>query len=267
MDQATNIESPLFILFAAVIGMLLLALAVIFFFLVYQRRLTSQQNRIKNLELDYQKGLLQSILRAQETERKRIASDLHDSIGSTLSAIKLYVNQLKQSSTQTYFSELKQETSSLIDLTIDSIRLITQNLLPSSLEQFGLIAALEDLCKRINDIEFLEVNFFQSHDKRFEPHIEAALYRVVQELFNNTIKHAKASRIDLTITFEPDFLNLVYQDNGIGFNIGNWKEILQNSTGLGLKSIESRLNLLDAKLDFQSKPKEGTTIKIKVPIT
>jgi len=210
MDKATDLGTPVFFLFAAVIGMLILAVAIIFFFLIYQKRLSDQQEKIKTLEIEYQKELLKAILEAQESERKRIASDLHDSVGSNLSAIRLYLNQLKQEDQSDYFDNVKKETTGMIDLTIENVRSITRNLLPSSLEQFGLIAALEDLCRRINELDNLKVRFQCQEDRRLPPSAEIALYRVVQELINNTLKHAQAEHITVKVEMQDKFLNFHY---------------------------------------------------------
>lgn len=266
MGQTTALEPPVFMLFAGVIGMLILAISVIVFFLIYQKRLSGQQEAIRGLEVAYQKELLQSSLEAQESERKRIASDLHDSVGSTLSAIRLYLNQLKQESDPGYYQNLKQETTGLIDNAIANIRAITRNLLPPSLEQFGLIAALEDLCRRMNDLDFIEVEFQCPHEQRFSSQLEVAVYRVVQELLNNTLKHAAASRIRLQLQVQREMLKLIYEDNGQGFKTQSWKETVQHAKGLGLKSIESRLNFLNAGLEYQSEEGKGVRVNIEIPL-
>ncbi|MEM9921822.1 MAG: histidine kinase, partial [Bacteroidota bacterium] len=150
MDQPTE-NNIAFLMLFGIIGMLVLAVAVVLFFVFYQRRLLAQQDEMRQMELDYQKESLANILQGQEAERRRVAQELHDGIGALLSAAKLYVNRLDPQKPPKDIVFIRSETGNILDETIDNIRSITRDLMPTNLERFGLLAAVEDLCKRIND--------------------------------------------------------------------------------------------------------------------
>ena len=257
MDQATE-DSVALMMFFGIIGMLVLAVAIILFFVLYQRRLLAQQESIRTLELDHQRAVLESFIEAQEAERKRIAQDLHDGIGALLSASRMYINRLPSDGKPTKdIAFIKQETGGLIDETIDNIRSITRNLLPTSLERFGLIAATEDLCKRINELGEVQMNFHYTQDKRFDIQQEFTLYRIIQELTNNTLKYANASEVNIEIQIVESMLKLTYQDNGKGFDLQAWETNPQLQNGLGLRGIQARAEVLKTKFDLKSEINKG----------
>lgn len=262
MGETQSIDSSLTLILLGVIGMLLLSVAVIAFFIVYQKRLFAQQNKIVGMETAYQKDLLNASIQVQEAERKRIATDLHDGIGSQLSAIRLYMHQLKPETPIEVYTELKEESIQMIDSSIEQIRKITYNLLPTSLDRFGILQALEDLCKRIEKLNHLEIIFDYNEAYQFTKQQDLALYRIFQELINNTLKHAQASRVNIQFYFSPTHIKISYDDNGKG--LPEIKEIKPVS-GLGLKSIESRVNLLNGKMSIQSKKGNGFQFDLTVP--
>ncbi len=252
------------LLFAGVIGMLLLSVSVIVFYLIYTRRLLAQQQQISQLETDYQRELLNSTLEAQESERRRIAHDLHDSVGSLLSATKLFVGQLKQETPETEYRDLKEETKVIIDETIRNIRNITRNLLPTSLEKFGLIPAIRGIIKRINDLGTIEVSFKYDRERRFSPPIETAIFRVLQELMNNSLTHSGCSHIHIDLSNDEQFLLVQYADDGKGFHPHQFLEQSAPAHGLGLKSIQSRINAIHGVVHFHSAPNAGMAVRIQV---
>ncbi|MEL6867189.1 MAG: ATP-binding protein [Bacteroidota bacterium] len=255
-----------FLLFLGIIGMLLLAIAVVLFFLVYQRRLLAQQDQIREMELEYQKQSLDAIIQAQEAERKRIAQDLHDEVGSKLSATKLFVKRLSKDRELKEFDHLKTETVEVIDETIINIRSITRNLLPMSLDRFGLVAAVDDLCKRIRELALFEIDFQHNLEERLPAPKEFALYRILQELINNTTKHAAAKRVDISLSKVDQQLMLHYQDDGKGFDLNLAKKVNTDGSGLGLRSIESRVNWLEGEMDWSSSGQKGFALKIRMAI-
>lgn len=262
MGDTPTIDDSLSLILLGVIGMLLLAVAVVFFFVIYQRRLFAQQDKIRNLETEYQKDLLESSIKAQEIERKRVATELHDGVGSLLSAIRLYVLQLSPKQSPEDYQELLQETKTIVDTAITQTREISHDLLPTTLERFGLIQAMEDHCRRLEKLNDIEVSFTTDREYQFDEQQELALYRILQELSNNSLKHAQASRIDVSIAGSDNDIHFLYQDNGKGMD---QQEIKALSTGLGLKSIESRANLLRAKMKITSAIGKGFTFELLFP--
>lgn len=263
MGETDSIDSSLTLILLGVIGMLLLSVAIIVFFVVYQKRLFAQQDKMRGMEMAYQKDLLQSSIRAQEAERKRVATDLHDGLGSLLSAIRLYVLQLSPEQAEGEYNELLGETKSMVDTAIEQTREISHDLLPSTLERFGVIEAVEDHCKRIQKLTELEVQFSYDRDYQFNQEQNLALYRIIQELTSNTLKHAKASQINISFQTRSPHIKLGYEDNGKGFSPD---KIASIKGGLGLKSIESRVNLLQAEMSIQSTETGGFQFELLLPL-
>lgn len=265
MGQAEQVGLP-FLLVAGLVGMLLLAIAIVLFFVVYQKRLMTQQEKLLRLEFDYQKELLNSSIQTQEVERKRIASDLHDSVGSQLSATKLYLKQIKAGQTDQKTLQLKAEALGLIEETILNIRQITKNLLPLSLERFGLVAAIEDLVERYNELGPLQLQLEYNEDRRLAVDKETAVYRIIQELLNNTLKHAEAQKVQISLEFQQSALACRYRDDGIGFDHAGWQKESTPLQGLGLKSIESRSNFLNAQLQINTAKDQGMELILDIPL-
>lgn len=262
MDTPPEIDLSLVLV--GIIGMLLLAVALVVFFIIYQRRLLRQQNELRDKEREHQRLLLAAAVEVQENERRRIAGDLHDDIGSLLSAARLYLKQLDPNAKAEEHAEIKEETINIVGQIIQNTRRITHDLMPSELEKFGLSAAAEDLCDRLNKTGEIKVHFNSTLSQRLSAKREVALYRVIQELVNNTLKHAGADQINLEIGMQRDQFLLRYADDGKGFDTSITKQ--RGGAGLGLKNIESRISLIDGKLDFQSQPGQGLQVNIHLPL-
>lgn len=260
-----SLELTVSLLLVGIVTMLLLAVALIFFFVVYQKRLYGQQLESQRAREAHQRELLSAAVEIQENERRRIASDLHDDIGSLLSAARLYLRQLGTLATVEDNERIKQESLDIISKIIQNTRRITHDLLPSELEKFGLFAAAEDLCSRISRTGELFVNLVVVPSKqRFDPRKEVALYRVLQELISNTLKHADAKCIEVEYSWKKESLCFRYLDDGKGFD----PQIIstRGGTGLGLRNIESRISVIGGSLDYRTAPMEGLEVSIEVPI-
>lgn len=249
---------------AGTIGMLVLAMAVILFFLVYQRRLLAQQEKLQEVKTQQQKALLEASLQSQENERRRIAKDLHDEVGANLSTINLFTRQIEKFvEPASRVAHLVNQTKELIDATVVSVRTISKDLLPATLDCFGLIEAVQELCNRINLANEINVKFeSQTTEERMAPAQELALFRIIQELFNNTLKHAQASEIQLYIHYNSQTLKVVFQDNGVGFDIATVQNSQHSTLGVGLKNLESRAQILQATLTYNCPPEGGTQVNI-----
>ncbi len=232
-----------------IIGMVvifLLALSVIVFFIVYQRRLLAQQKERQKLEFDYQKELLKTSILSQEEERTRIAKELHDDVGAMLTTTKLYFGQITPTLPPDEFKDIVSKMKGFLNDMIYSVRHISQDLRPVVLEKLGLIEAIQSLAQTINDSGQIEMLFKNNTSKAILKSKELNLYRIIQELIANTLKHADASVINLELKHKNNSLIILYEDNGKG--IGN-KQLAHNK-GLGLKNIESRLSVLSGNINF-----------------
>ena len=246
-----------------IVGMVLLTVFIIIFFIVYNRRLLEQKFHIQKIEADHQKDLLDSSILSQEEERSRMAIELHDSVGGLLSATKLYVSNISQDVSSDQFDLYKSKALITLNENIEEIRNITSNLMPQSLEQLGVIAATRLLIQRLIDLKQIEVDFDVTSEKRFEAIREKALFRILQELVNNTIKHSNARKVSIAFHFDREELSLTYQDNGQGFDL---QQLESKGSGLGLKSIQSRAAFLNGKSEFQTAPGHGLTYTITIQL-
>ncbi|WP_045114864.1 sensor histidine kinase [Microscilla marina] len=246
------------------VGMLLLAMAVIVFFLVYQRRLLAQQEQLQQIKIEQQKALLEASLQTQENERRRIAKDLHDEVGANLSTINLFAKQIEKFvERESKAGKMVGKTKDLIATTITSVRTISKDLLPATLDRFGLVEAAKELCDRINQADAVLVNFeHQVTEERLSQPQELALFRIIQELFNNTLKHAQATQVNLFIHYTPKSLKIIFKDNGVGFDANALMQSKESTKGLGLKNLESRAQVLGASLNYTSPPEGGTQVNI-----
>lgn len=254
-----------FLVFFGVLGMSVLAVAIILFVLAYQKKFLGQQIEFQRLETQYQQDLLKSSIEAQERERKRIAQDLHDDIGALLSTVKLGFHLIKRQATpdSKQLNSIKS-TGDTLNEAISHVRQISKNLLPPTLEKFGLSNALEQLCNKMQVPETLEIEFKETGEYlRLPFEKELGLYRVVQELMNNIVKHAEASNVIVELKSRHDKILLSIHDDGKGFDHESAKQN-SKSGGLGLRNIDSRLSLIPAKLRYSKKIAKGSKAIIEV---
>lgn len=243
-------------------GTLVVVILVVFLFLfviIYQRRMIKNQVVLRQLQDEKQIDLLNAVFETQETERRRLAEDLHDSVGQVLSAIKLNLHRLDKIIESDVPKNLLSDTRKLTDECIQEIRNIIHNVLPPVLTDFGLIEALQALCERLEYNTGIKITFTKNlPEERFSPEIEVTLYRIAQELFGNASKHSGATAIQLVLTKENGSLMMSFSDNGVGFDMHNVKH------GFGLKNLESRAQFINGKIQTYTKPQNGTLTTIKV---
>ncbi|GAB4039240.1 tetratricopeptide repeat-containing sensor histidine kinase [Spirosoma gilvum] len=253
-----------FILVGCLLGFILLGYVLI----RNRRRMEVQQQllqsqRIYELEQERQITAANALLQGQEAERSRLARDLHDSIGSMLSSIKYSLYSIKQTTvltpeTDTSFSD----SLKLLDSTIDELRRVSRDLMPESLREFGLVSAVSDICHSLSDKNHRHIQFQAiGLDKRLPAAIEVTVFRLFQELINNVLKHAQASLVIVQLIRNKNHVQLVVEDNGIGFDLAAPR------TGLGLRSIQDRVNYLRGTLDLQTAPNKGTSLTIDFKVS
>lgn len=248
------------LLLGGVLALLTMSIGVVIFFAIYQRRIFAQQQQREAEEKAYQKELLIAAVEVQESERRRIAGDLHDEIGSLLTATRLYLRQLDPTADTKRVIDIKEQSLAIIDEMIQSTRRISHDLLPPSLEKFGFQAAAEDLCEMVDRSDGIMATFTTPTEERMSPKVELALYRVLQELISNTLKHAAATTLDVVFDRQPDNFHFVYREDGRGYDPATI-----SSGGLGLRNIESRIALVGGTLDSASHPGGGLTVTITLP--
>lgn len=219
-----------------------------------------QQGQIKFLERQQQVVSLQSMVNGQETERTRIAKDLHDGLGGLFSTVKMYFSTLQHEQDVLKNNALFSKSYELIDTASEEIRRIAHNMMPEVLMKLGLVHALQDMCSNISAGKLLQAKL-QSYgmDKRLNASTEIMLYRIVQELLNNIIKHAQATEAIVQFNRESERLTVTVEDNGRGFNLQQAGE----KNNAGLETIKSRVFYLNGNISIDSQQEVGTTVMME----
>jgi signal transduction histidine kinase len=227
-------------------------------YLGYWLRMSAIRRKQRYLELInlHQQKLIDSEIRTQERERKRIATDLHDGIGASLSSIKMQLADAMSVEDEKGSVKGKEINDNLNDV-IDDIKRIVYDLHPPGLERYGLQAGLKTLVDRLNKAGDVNVIFDYYGKREVVQSVSITIFRILQELINNTLKHARASEIRIHINEFEDEINIMYEDNGIGM-VGS------RFTGLGMHSIESRVRSLNGRMSWESNHK-GTFYNFDVP--
>ncbi|MEZ7507149.1 sensor histidine kinase [Flavobacterium sp. Arc2] len=236
---------------------IILAVVLIMFFYYSRKKIIQKEFEKKDLEILHQKEQLRAVIITQEEERKRIAQDLHDDISSKLNIVSLNSHLLKTPNLTD--KETLEITGNIIELTakaLENTRRIAHDLLPPVLDKFGLHAGVEELCSEFNSSQAVEVNYqnnlvFDEVDKERHLHV----FRILQELMNNSLRHGKASKISISFEENEKGQCCRYTDNGVGFDLSDKK----NQNGLGMKNIESRVDFLNATLMVDSSIGKGFT--------
>jgi signal transduction histidine kinase len=248
------------IVLSLAIILILLVVSILGFYIYRISQKSKNSRKIAVLE----KERFKAVIEAQEMERKRIAGDLHDSLGQMLSLSKLQLSEIIDSSlilTPEHEKMLVRSTQ-IIDEACQEVRNISHNLMPGPLIRLGLTSAVKDLVRKINSSKKIQVSFSSNLDTdRLDEKVEISVYRIIQEILNNTLKHAKASQIGISLNIQDErTLVLMIADNGIGFDTGK----IIKSSGIGWKNIYSRLEIINGFMNVNSIKNQGTNIEIKV---
>jgi PAS domain S-box-containing protein len=206
--------------------------------------------------------LLNTIINTEEKERMRIAQDLHDGLGPQLSTIKLYIQTYLSSKNDELRSKLKKQMLNGIEDALKQVSVISNNLSPHVLNDFGLVVAIDKVIERYEQITKEKFSFDYYIQQALKIEIQITIYRIITELINNTVKHAKAKNIVIEILQVNDMIRMVYKDDGKGFNMGKMKG---GKSGMGLFNIENRLKSFDGTIQFSSEVKKGVQYHIEIP--
>jgi two-component system NarL family sensor kinase len=264
--QLAEINIP-WVLIAGTAGMLLLVFAIILFVVMHQRKVITYQLELKKVNEEQQSKLMLAAIESEETERKRISSELHDDVGALLSAVKLYLNQIQPSNLKDESKvEPLNESKALLNDTVQTVRNLSANLQPATIKDFGLLGTLQNFCDKLSHSSGLKISIdVQGDISRFQPDHELAVYRILQELTNNIIKHADAQCIRFALLQKSNnLLQIFIEHNGNGLSQEEFDEKLYKMQGLGLKNIQNRLNILKGNIHFHKG--ELNTISLQIPV-
>ena len=213
---------------------------------------------------EQEKQRLRLIIKTEEKERKRFAKDIHDGLGATLSAAKMYLNIIKRVEPGSQKAdEMLVQALKLINMATENTKEIALNIRPHDLSNFGLAVSLQNFCERLNTISSINIQLIVNNfEKRLDENIEINLYRSINELINNTLKYAEAKNIRIDLRQEKNKTIIKYSDDGIGFD---YKKVLSNKKhGTGLTNIKNRAKLIGGKANIFSKVGNGMNVKITV---
>ena len=264
--QATNTSGISSVLFLGTLGMLVLTIGLIMFIIFHQRKVIRYQMRLQQMEQEQQQILLKASIHLQEEERQRIAADLHDDAGPLLATARLYLNEnLVNQDKGTQLQSIYQARQ-ILDDTIQLIRNISHSLMPPTLKNFGLESAINDMAQKISGSGSINASSrFHDYKERLKQEKELIVYRIVQELINNILKHSNSSFIHLTQNTHGDNFLLRIHHDGRGIVQSDFEKLNKSSIGLGLKNISSRLRVAQGSIFFE-KDSSQTYYKVTIEV-
>ncbi|MCB0669419.1 MAG: sensor histidine kinase [Saprospiraceae bacterium] len=256
-----------------IVGIILLIFSVVLIARILQLRIAAQKlrrenekvvysNKIAHMEFERKTVAINSMLNGQEKERSRIAKDLHDGLGSLLATIKYQLETIIDHTVRQDQENPLHHTGALIDTACDEVRRIAHNMMPQALKEFGLIAAIKDLATNVEQTG-IEVHVESLDEARIRLPLneENILYRIVQELLQNCIKHARASKIIIQLATYKQQMILTIEDDGVGFTPDS------STLGMGLQNIKTRIGVLKGAFEIDAQPGVGSTFTITVPLS
>ena len=255
--NADNNTETLISSWAAVLISLLMFIGTI-----YIRRIFNFQERINNLRKKNEAYVLSAIISAEEKERQEFSKELHDGLGPVLSSIKMAISAINKSILKDPNKKVIDKTELIIDKAIITVKEISNKLNPHVLERYGLEKAIKSFIDTIITGKEFKITYSSNiKGKRYNFNTEVIIYRIIGELLANTIKHASATKVDISLFDYGNKLELFYSDNGVGFNIER-----NTDKGMGLSNIRSRVKSLDGKIEIHSKPHKGFFLKLTIPV-
>jgi signal transduction histidine kinase len=264
--NAKNNRLNNWLLAAISLGLLIIALIFIFYYRngkkLLKQKIINHQQQLIELEQRQRITAINAMLSGEEKERTRIARDLHDGLGGTLAGIRINLSGWIAA------NEVRKEDAGLhqviiqLDHSVNELRRIAHNMMPETLLKFGLEIALKDLCESFmtNDVRIDFQTF--GIEKSIPTSIQITVYRIIQEIMANAVRHAKATNIVLQCSQNDTTVFITAEDNGVGFDPNTLNTIM----GMGLTNIKNRVDYLNGKLEIESGVNEGTTINIELNV-
>jgi two-component system NarL family sensor kinase len=240
-------------------------LIVFISWLFYSRRKEKQKQLLQAEMMKQQELRSKAVIEAEEQERMRIAKELHDGIGQTLSAVKMNMSTLENS---VHFSNpeqkmMMQNAIEMVDDSVREVRSVSHNMMPNALIRAGLAKAVREFINKLNTNQMKIDLDIVGLEERLDQTVETVLYRVIQENVSNIIKHSNANHVNIQLIRHDHELVTMIEDNGVGFDTSN----IHSFDGIGLKNIQSRIEYLKGNVSFDSTPGKGTVVTIEIPLS
>ncbi|MBK9150074.1 MAG: sensor histidine kinase [Saprospiraceae bacterium] len=258
------------IMYFLMAGLFLVLIAVYFIVRFYNQRIATNNiiqaqreeinaRKIRELEDNIKISSMQSVIEGQEIERERIAKDLHDSLGGLLSTIKLKFEKAKILIRDPEQMKEFENAHNLLDTAVEEVRSIARNLQPGSLKKLGLVSAIKDLINRFEGDQYPDIDFqYYGMPEKMNKMIALSVYRIIQELLTNSLKHAKADEILIQLNADGDELLIQYEDDGVGFDPDTVHK------GMGLENIISRITYLHGNISIDTEKGRGVSVMIRI---
>ena len=260
-EQQDKIRLQNILMIAAIV---LVVLGSMLAYAQYRKYQWRQEAKTQAQILRQQDMAAKAVMEAEEAERRRIATDLHDGVGQIMSAAMMNLSAYEH---RANFPTKEEKISfgkiiSLVDAGCKEVRAVSHNMMPNALLNNSLDAAIREFIDKI-DARSLKIHFYsEGFHENFDANTETVLYRVIQECVNNVIKHSGADTLDISLIKETDEITATIEDNGKGFDM----EATQFHEGIGLKNIRTRIEYLKGTVDFKSEPGKGTLVALHIPV-
>ena len=263
--QNQNPEIYFVIIIGIILGLLLVGFIVTILFL-YQRRQHRQEQEMKKMKDLYENELLRSQLEIQESTLKTISQELHDNIGQMLSVVKLSLSILPVEKNHNAFDGL-QNSQQVLNKAIYDLSNLTKSLYTDRITEVGLADSIRFEAAMMKKSGLIDIQFqISGSEVNLNEQKSIFLFRMFQEAMNNILKHARATQVTVNLKYHNDMFTLEIKDDGIGFDVQGKQHSASSVSGVGLKSIFNRAQLIGAEISINSKPNQGTAILIKLPL-
>lgn len=250
-------------MYITIAGLVVALSAAAFFFLQFRNKKQAHKRELKSLQQQKEIQLMQATMQGEERERSRIARDLHDGVAGMLAAVKMHFSSIPSEAEMLMQTEGYQQGIRLLDEAAGELRKTSHNLMPEILLQHGLDEALRRYCNNLNNSKTIAIEYDSWGDiDRFSDAFELSVYRIVQELINNIVKHSKSTQAIVQLTQQNGLLCISIEDNGIGFNSDKMQ-----SDGIGLVSLRSRVRAMNGKIELNASEKNGVTAYLEFEIS
>lgn len=232
--------------------------------LLYIKRIFNIQDQIEDLRKKNESRILSAIIETEEKERQYFARELHEGLGPLLSSVKMAISAFNKNLLTKKDIRIMDNAENLIDESINTLKEISNKLSPHILNSFGLLKAVQSFINKLQIAKVPRIKLNSNiEDRRFSYNIEVVIYRVICEMINNTLRHAKANNIYIDLLLENELLKVTYIDDGIGFDPDT---IELEQKGMGYSNIKSRIRSLNGTFQIFSQPNEGLHVEIGIKI-
>lgn len=264
MNQESNITVLVII---GIVVMLLLAVGFLLVFAINQRKKIKYDLEMQHLREQQQNQLIEAAIKSEETERHRIAEQLHDEVGALLSSSRIFLVEINTKNLSPNDQKDHGKVKEMLDESIQKVRSISHNLHSTILKEFGLNEAIRHFMKKITGGTSVSSSVELNDEyKTFNAETDLAVYRIVQELVQNILKHAQPRCINVSSKLLPGELTLHIQHDGYGITQEEFENLRYKSQGLGLKNIQNRIILLKGNINFQKRDKRDYVIELTIPL-